>query len=111
MGVKPRHLQQRLGKTLKQQKCGSIAEFFVFHGQHSKPISQSFRKCNKCANCFVVLKRQLKFFGHVICKGKLEDLTLSGGIPGKHARGAQHFTFINNFKHLCQSCDNYGMLK
>jgi len=45
-------------------------------------------------------QRQLKFVGHVIRKGVLEDLALSGRIPGKRARGAQRFTFINNFKGL-----------
>ena len=33
-------------------------------------------------------QRQLKFLGHVIRKGELEDLALSGRIPGKRARGA-----------------------
>ena len=48
-------------------------------------------------------QRQLKFFGLAIRKGELEDLTLSGRIPGKRARGAQRFTFFNNFKHLYQN--------
>ena len=30
-------------------------------------------------------------------------ILLSGRIPGKRARGAQRFTFINNFKHLYQN--------
>ena len=34
------------------------------------------------------------------CKGELDDLALNGRIPGKRARGAQRFIFINNFKHL-----------
>jgi len=45
-------------------------------------------------------QRQLNFSGHVIRKGELEDLALSGRIPGKRARGAQRFTFINNVKRL-----------
>ena len=52
-------------------------------------------------------QRQLKFLSHVIRKGELEDLALSGRIPGKCARGAQRFTFINNFKGLCK---NHGKL-
>jgi len=38
--------------------------------------------------------------GHVIRKGKLADLSLSGRISGKPARDTRSFTLINNFKHL-----------
>ena len=48
-------------------------------------------------------QRLLKFLGHVICKAELELFGPSGSIPGKHARSAQRFTFINNFKHLYQN--------
>jgi len=41
-------------------------------------------------------QRQLIFLGHVIRKGELEDLDLSGRIPGKRARDAQSFTFHNS---------------
>jgi len=45
-------------------------------------------------------KNSSYFWSHVIRKGELEDLALTGRIPGKCARDAQHFTFINNFKLL-----------
>ena len=48
-------------------------------------------------------QKQLKFLVHVIHKRQLEYLTLSGRIPGKHERGAQCFTFINNLKHVYQN--------
>jgi len=44
-----------------------------------------------------------KFLGHVIRKGELEDLSLRVRILEKRARGAQRFTFINNFKCLCKT--------
>jgi len=55
-------------------------------------------------------QRQLRFLDQVIPKGELEDLALSGRIPGKRARGAQRFTFIHNFKSLCKNPGNYGWL-
>ena len=45
-----------------------------------------------------IRQRQLKFLGHAIRKGALEDLSLSGKIPGKRARGGQRKTFLDNFE-------------
>ena len=42
--------------------------------------------------------RQLKFLDHSIRKGMLEDLSLSGKIPEKRARGGQRKTFLDNFE-------------
>ena len=42
-------------------------------------------------------KRQLRFLGHYIRKDKLEDLSLSGRLPGKRAQGRPQTTFLNNF--------------
>ena len=67
------------------------------------------QKMDKNANCFVVSNSDSSNF-NAIRRGKLEDLALSGRIPGKRARGAHCFTFINNFKHLYQILDNYRML-
>ena len=54
--------------------------------------------------------RQKKFLGHVIRKGAIEDLSLSGRIPGKRARGGQRKTFSDNFdltaRHLWDSARN-----
>ena len=41
--------------------------------------------------------RQLKFLGHAIRKGSLEDLSLSGKVEGKRARGGQRKTYLDNF--------------
>lgn len=43
-------------------------------------------------------QRQLSFLGHIIRKGALEDLSLTGKINGKRARGGQRRTFLQNFK-------------
>ena len=42
--------------------------------------------------------RQMNFLGHVIRKGKLEHLSLSGKIPGKRARGKQRITFLQQIQ-------------
>ena len=51
-------------------------------------------------------QRQLKFLGHAIRKGELEDLALSSRIPGKRASGVQRFTFIHNFEGLWKNPGN-----
>ena len=71
--------------------------------QTNGTILQKMEQEHKLLCC--IKQRQLKFLGHAIRKGKLEDLALSGRIPGKRARGAQRFTFINNFKHLYQNLE------
>jgi len=43
----------------------------------------------------IIRERQLKFTGHIIRKGELEELSLSGKIPGKKARGGQRLLFLN----------------
>ena len=40
------------------------------------------------------ITRQIRFDGHVIRKGKLEYLMLTGKIEGKRARGRQRLTFL-----------------
>ena len=42
-------------------------------------------------------QRLLTFLRYTIRKGALEDLAISSRIPGKRARDAQRFTFINTF--------------
>ena len=46
---------------------------------------------------------QLKFLGHYIRKGKLEDLCLAGRIDGKRARGRPRKTYLNNFQDRFQT--------
>jgi len=56
---------------------------------------------------------QLKFLGHVMHKGELEDLAVSGRIPRKQTRVASVLHLFNNFKRLCiYICilGNYGRL-
>jgi len=45
-------------------------------------------------------QRHLNFLGHVNTKGELEDLALSGRIPGKRVSDAQRFTSINNLRFM-----------
>ena len=45
----------------------------------------------------MVEKRQAKFLGHYMRKGKLEDLCLSGKIKGRIAHRGQRITFFKNF--------------
>jgi len=46
-----------------------------------------------------IRRKQLKFVGHVLRKGRLEHLSLSGRIEGKRARGRQRGTFLQQFRH------------
>lgn len=41
-----------------------------------------------------IKRRQLKFVGHVLRKGKLEHLSLTGRIDGKCAPGRQRLTYL-----------------
>ena len=41
-------------------------------------------------------RRQKAFIGHSIRKAKLEELSLSGKIPGRRARGGQRITLLKN---------------
>jgi len=45
----------------------------------------------------IIEKRQMEFLGHSIRKGELEELSLSGKIPGRRARGRQRQTFLHNY--------------
>jgi len=44
--------------------------------------------------------RQMDFLGHVLRKGKLEHLSLSGKISGKRARGKQRITFLQQIQKM-----------
>ena len=74
------------------------SSYFINRFQANVTVLQGMRQERKFLCC--IEKRQLKFFGHVIRKGELEDLALSYIIPGKRARGTQRFTSVNNFKRL-----------
>ena len=69
--------------------------------QTNEKVLQKMNQKWKLLRC--VEKRQLEFFRHVICKEKLENLVLSGRLPGKRGRGSQRYTFIKNFKQNFQS--------
>ena len=56
----------------------------------------------------IIERRQLKFLGHYIRRGKLEDSCLGGKINGKRARGRQRKICLQNFTHSNQH-ENYGM--
>jgi len=45
----------------------------------------------------IIEKRQMQFLGHSIRKGELEELSLSGKIPGRRARGRQRQTLLHNY--------------
>ena len=42
-----------------------------------------------------IKERQTRFTGHIIRKGELDDLILSGKVQGKKARGGQWLLFLN----------------
>ena len=45
-----------------------------------------------------IVKRQMKFFGHIIRKEKLENLVVTGSIEGKRARERQRETYLQTMK-------------
>ena len=55
-------------------------------------------------------KRQLKFVGHVIRKEKIENLALSGILPGKRAGSSQRYTFTKTLTRFSITELNYGKL-
>ena len=57
-----------------------------------------FQKINQKRNLLrCIEKRHLEFVRHVIRKEKIENLALSGRLPGIRARGSQRYTFTKNF--------------
>ena len=48
----------------------------------------------------VIQTRQIKFAGHVIRKGGMEELCLAGKVLGKKARGRQRLLFLNQAKEI-----------
>ena len=44
--------------------------------------------------------RQMRFVGHVMRRGKIEDLSLTGRIPGSRARGRQREKYMDGIKRI-----------
>ena len=57
-----------------------------------------------------IKQRQLKFLGHVIRKGELEDLALSGRIPRKRARASSVSHSLTTLNICAKILDNYRLL-
>ena len=45
-----------------------------------------------------IAKRQVRFFGHVVRKEKIEQLAVTGKIEGKKSRGRQRIKFMDQIK-------------
>ncbi|ESO03928.1 hypothetical protein HELRODRAFT_172958 [Helobdella robusta] len=48
----------------------------------------------------IIRRGQLKFFGHIMRKERMENLTTTGKIAGKKDRGQQQITFVKFLCHL-----------
>ena len=48
----------------------------------------------------IIQEKQVKYTGHVIRKGELEELCLAGKIPGKKARGGQRLLFLKQIMEI-----------
>ena len=66
--------------------------------QTNEKVLQKMNQKRNLLRC--IEKRQLEFVGHVIRKEKIENLALSGRLPGKRARGSQRYTFTKNFNKI-----------
>ncbi|XP_067656378.1 uncharacterized protein [Haliotis asinina] len=51
-----------------------------------------------------ISRRQIAFTGHVIRKGRLEELCLSGRVQGKKATGGQKLLYLNQLKESTGQC-------
>ena len=47
-----------------------------------------------------IRSRQMKFLGHVMRRGELEDLSITGKLDGKRPKGRPRFTFMEKLKKL-----------
>ena len=70
----------------------------ISYTAHETNISVLKRVGQKRQLLHTIQERQIKFTGHIIRKGELEDLCLAGKIPGKKARGGQRLLFLKQIK-------------
>jgi len=105
-GCKTWTITSKIKKNLAAEMWFYCRIFHIPWTVHQTNVSVFQRMGQERKLLCCIEQRQLKFVGHVICKGELEDLALSGRMPGKRARGAQCFTFIRNFKGLCKNLGN-----
>jgi len=110
--------------TLNKREIEKINAFEMWTLRRMLRISYTARKTNeevlKKANHERRLMRSIKtramnFLGHVIRKGKLEHLTLSGKINGRRARGKQRTTYLTQYNQkpnvILQTACNRNMWK
>ena len=96
--------------TSKTTKSMEAAEMWFYHSIHRIPwtpqqtyVTFLLRKGQEHKLLCCIEQKQLKFLCQIIHEGGLEDLALCSWIPVKCARGAHHFTFINNIKCLYEN--------
>ena len=52
----------------------------------------------KCELLQTIKKRKMTFLGHVMRRNSIENLSLTGKVEGKRARGRQRMAYLNNVK-------------
>ena len=52
-----------------------------------------------------IRSRQMRFLGHIMRRGELEDLSITGKLDGKRPRGRPRFTFMEGLRKLIQKED------
>ena len=53
-----------------------------------------------------IRSRQMRFLGHIMRRGELEDLSITGKLDGKRPRGRPRFTYIEKIRKLIQNEDH-----
>ena len=48
----------------------------------------------------------MRFLGHIMRRGELEDLSITGKLDGKRPRGRPRFTYIEKIRKLIQNKDH-----
>ena len=65
--------------------------------------NHEWKGSEKSEICGTMSKEIVKFFGHVMGKGELEDLVTSGFVEGKNLRGRQLLTYLTYLSKRKQS--------
>ena len=53
-----------------------------------------------------IRSRQMRFLGHIMRRGELEDLSITGKLDGKRPRGRPRFTYIEKIRKLIKNEDH-----
>ena len=65
----------------------------------------------KCELLQTMKKRKMTFLGHVMGKDSIENISLTGKVNGKRARGRQRITYLDNVKYWSNTANGKELFK